>query len=40
MMQALGGEQNAADQWVKSNSDVTGSGVAYTTGQPSSEVFE
>ena len=39
-MQAHGGEQNAADQWVKSISDVTGSGVAYTTGQPSSDVFQ
>ena len=30
MMQALGGEPNAADQWVKSITNVTGSGVAYT----------
>uniref|UniRef100_A0A7S1ABD1 Peptidase C1A papain C-terminal domain-containing protein n=1 Tax=Noctiluca scintillans TaxID=2966 RepID=A0A7S1ABD1_NOCSC len=29
-----GGEPNAAYQWVKSISDSTGSGVAYTTGQP------
>ena len=28
-----GAEVNAAQQWVKSISDVTGSGVSYTTGQ-------
>ena len=35
MMQALGGEQNAADQWVENISDVTSSGVAYTKDPPS-----
>ena len=40
MMQALGGEPNRAVQWVKSISDWTGSDVAYTTGQPSSDVFQ
>ena len=47
VMQALGkrsanhgssyccGEQNAADQRVENISDVTSSGVAYTTGHPS-----
>ena len=29
-----GAEVNAAYQWVNSISDVTGSGVSYTTGKP------
>ena len=35
-----GGEPNAADWWVKSISDVTGSGVVSTTVQFSSDVFQ
>ena len=34
------GEQNAAVQWAKIISDWTGSGVAYTTVQFSSDVFQ
>ena len=35
-----GGEPNSSDWWVKSISDVTGSGVVSTTVQFSSDVFQ